>query len=137
MRAQIKNIMIGTFAAILSVTCIGSSVFHISFSFPSSTPREVLQVEESTNVEPRLYRFGDDVIRVWPISFSAPEETWVPVVQYKVKGFANLIPGNVSTYIYHDEDAYFQEYRYATFQDRKYFSISGFFRQAVNVRSHP
>ena len=48
-----------------------------------------------------------------PISFSAPEELWQPVVSFKTEGFAPVIPGNASTYIFDDEDAYHKSYRYA------------------------
>ncbi len=48
-----------------------------------------------------------------PISFSAPEELWQPVVSYKTEGFAPVIPGNASTYTFDDEDGYHKSYRYA------------------------
>ena len=34
------------------------------------------------------------------------EELWRPVMSYKREGFASVIPGNASTYIFDDEDAY-------------------------------
>jgi len=55
---------------------------------------------------------GDYIVRR-PISFSAPEELWQPVVSYKTHGFAAVIPGNASTYEFDDEDAYHKSYKYA------------------------
>ncbi len=54
---------------------------------------------------------GDLIVRR-PISFSAPEELWQPVVSYKTHGFAAVIPGNMSTYTFEDEEAYLKSYRY-------------------------
>ncbi|OUS41792.1 hypothetical protein BE221DRAFT_142583 [Ostreococcus tauri] len=52
---------------------------------------------------------------VWPISFSAPETMWVPVVPVKEEDFATIIPGNLSTYVYNDELSYYGGYRIAKF----------------------
>ena len=49
-----------------------------------------------------------------PISLSAPEDLWQPVVSYKTSGFAPSIPGNSSTYAFEDEDAYHESYRYVS-----------------------
>ena len=68
-------------------------------------------IPELMTVTPATYRFANDVITIWPISFSAPEELWVPVVQYKEEGFAHIIPGNASTYNYKEESAYYEGYR--------------------------
>lgn len=54
---------------------------------------------------------GLDII-VRPISFSAPEEIWEAVVTYKMQKFAQVIPGNKSTYHFTDEDEYRKSYRY-------------------------
>ena len=62
-------------------------------------------------LKPAIYHRRGKLITVWPISFSAPEEMWVPVVSQKSRGFAVIIPGNLSTYIYEDEDTYYKGYR--------------------------
>ena len=62
-------------------------------------------------VTPKKYVYGNEEFYVWPISFSAPEEVWVPVVPYKTEGFATIIPGNTSTYVYDDEKSYYEGYR--------------------------
>lgn len=63
-------------------------------------------------VEPAVYSSSSapDVV-VWPISFSAPETTWIPVVPAKKVNFATIIPGNLSTYVYDDEISYYEGYR--------------------------
>ena len=63
-------------------------------------------------VKPAYHHLQGKVMTVWPISFSAPEEMWVPVVSPKSRGFAAIIPGNISTYIYEDEDSYYDGYRW-------------------------
>ena len=67
-------------------------------------------------LNPALHRQNGKLITVWPISFSAPEEIWVPVVRPKTRGFATIIPGNLSTYTYEDEDSYYNGYRWVYFQ---------------------
>ena len=90
-----------------------SSTFVYLSSFTTEFTRVPLKGDTtfSGNVEPMVYTLDGVDVNVWPISFSAPEELWVPVVQLKTKGFAHVVPGNKNTYIFNDEDAYFQDYR--------------------------
>lgn len=52
---------------------------------------------------------------VYPISFSIPEEKIVKEVPDKTKQFADIIPGNVSTYRFNDEESYYEDYRKSMF----------------------
>lgn len=71
-----------------------------------------------TNSILKAKRDGSDII-VRPISFSAPEEIWEPVVSYKVLKFGEVIPGNESTYQFTDEAEYRKSYRYLPFTSPK------------------
>lgn len=55
---------------------------------------------------------------VYPISFSIPEEKVVSSIPQKELDFAPLIPGDLSTYIYNDEETYRQDYQ------RSYFAFT-------------
>ena len=98
-------------------------------TYMNSTPTETLRTDDSRAEESVLdeqesataldvqvvtiqSNNGDLIVRR-PISFSAPEELWQPVVSYKTHGFAAVIPGNTSTYEFDDEDVYRESYRYA------------------------
>ena len=52
---------------------------------------------------------------VYPISFSIPESKIVSTLQNKTKLISNLIPGNISTYIYNTEEEYYNEYKSSLF----------------------
>lgn len=52
---------------------------------------------------------------VSPISFSIPESKIVQCVPDKTKTFAHIIPGDTSTYIFTQEDAYYRDYQAAVF----------------------
>ena len=68
-----------------------------------------------TNRVSKSKKDGSDII-VRPISFSAPQEIWEPVVSYKELKFGEVIPGNKSTYQFTDEVEYRKSYRYLSFQ---------------------
>lgn len=53
-----------------------------------------------------------------PISFSIPESKIVQAIPEKDLDFAPLIPGDLTTYIYDEEDAYYKDYQ------RSYFAIT-------------
>ena len=53
------------------------------------------------------------MLALHPISNSLPDELFVDSVPEKTSAFAENIPGNKSTYIYHEEDAYLDHYRRA------------------------
>jgi len=65
------------------------------------------------------YSIGDRVVDVWPISFSAPEDIWVPVVPVKGRAFATIIPGNMATYTFEDETSYYEGYRFVFFSPER------------------
>ena len=52
---------------------------------------------------------------VYPITFSVPESKIVTGIQHKTKLLSNLIPGNISTYIYNTEEQYYNEYKSSLF----------------------
>lgn len=96
---------------VLALTLLGATTWEYSRGSNSFAVPKYDERVNSTSVEPRVYHFFHETIRVWPISFSAPEDIWVPVVQYKIRGFGHIIPGNQSTYIYDSEESYYQDYR--------------------------
>jgi hypothetical protein len=49
------------------------------------------------------------------MSFSIPESKIVDTVPPKTKTFAHIVPGDLSTYIFREEDAYRQDYQTAVF----------------------
>lgn len=57
----------------------------------------------------------------FPICFSVSEKKIVSEIPHKDKDFAHIIPGNQSTYIYHDEESYYRDYQrsYFAFTRRK------------------
>jgi hypothetical protein len=52
---------------------------------------------------------------IYPITFSIPEEKVVADIQPKTKLISNLIPGQMSTYIYNNEADYYAEYSMSVF----------------------
>jgi hypothetical protein len=52
---------------------------------------------------------------VYPIGFSIPESKLVSEVPPKTKRISDLIPGNLSTYIYQTESDYYTEYKTSVF----------------------
>lgn len=52
---------------------------------------------------------------VYPITFSIPECKIVTGILHKTKLMSNLIPGNISTYIYNTEEEYYNEYKSSLF----------------------
>ena len=54
-----------------------------------------------------------DLTRARPINFAIPEELIIPDVPNKSREYANLIPGDMSTYIYNTEDEYKNGYQEA------------------------
>jgi hypothetical protein len=52
---------------------------------------------------------------VYPISFSIPESKVVSEVPAKTKRFAHIIPGDSSTYIFREEQAYSKDYQDSLF----------------------
>lgn len=52
---------------------------------------------------------------VYPITFSIPECKIVDCIPNKTKFLSNLIPGNLSTYIYNTEEEYYNEYKSSLF----------------------
>jgi hypothetical protein len=52
---------------------------------------------------------------VFPITFSIPNSKIVDNIPKKTKILSNLIPGNISTYIYQNESDYYNEYRSSFF----------------------
>lgn len=55
---------------------------------------------------------------VFPLEFCIPEVKIVKEIPKKDRDFAPLIPGNKNTYIYNDENTYYQDYQ------RSYFAIT-------------
>lgn len=53
--------------------------------------------------------------RLHPITFSIPECKIIDTIQLKTKFVSNLIPGNMSTYIYKTEEEYYDEYKKSCF----------------------
>ena len=51
----------------------------------------------------------------YPISFSIPEENIVNDIPNKTKFQSNLIPGDLSTYIYKSKESYYKEYQNSLF----------------------
>ena len=99
-------------ALVFAFVFVLSSTIYLC-SFTTEYTRVPLKADTifSGNVEPMVYTLDGVDVNVWPISFSAPEELWVPVVQLKTKGFAHVVTGNEATYVFNDEDAYLQDYR--------------------------
>lgn len=54
----------------------------------------------------------------FPICFSVSETKMVSEIPHKDKDFASIIPGNISTYIYNDEESYYRDYQ------RSYFALT-------------
>ena len=52
---------------------------------------------------------------IYPIGFSIPAEKIVSSVGAKAKIYSSLVPGVLSSYIYNDEDSYYNEYRQSIF----------------------
>ena len=52
---------------------------------------------------------------LYPISFSIPEEKIITYIPTKTKILSDLIPGKISTYIYNNEEDYYNEYRKSFF----------------------
>ena len=52
---------------------------------------------------------------VYPITFSIPECKIVDCIPNKTKLLSNLIPGDLSTYIYNTEEEYYNEYKSSLF----------------------
>ena len=52
---------------------------------------------------------------IYPISFSIPEENIINDIQKKIKFQSNLIPGDLSTYIYDSKESYNKEYQNSLF----------------------
>jgi len=89
--------------------------FHVDTDADSDSSSQVTASAKkppAVAVEPVVYSSSNspDVV-VWPISFSAPETTWIPVVPAKNVDFATIIPGNLNTYVYDDELSYYEGYR--------------------------
>ena len=89
--------------------------FHVDTDADSDSSSQVTASAKkppAVAVEPAVYSSSNspDVV-VWPISFSAPETTWIPVVPAKNVDFATIIPGNLNTYVYDDELSYYEGYR--------------------------
>jgi hypothetical protein len=52
---------------------------------------------------------------IYPISFSIPESKIVNAVPTKIKRFADIIPGDLKTYIYNTEKEYYKDYQDSLF----------------------
>ena len=52
---------------------------------------------------------------IFPITFSIPDEKIINVIPIKRKIISNLIPGQINTYIYDNEEDYYNEYRQSLF----------------------
>lgn len=52
---------------------------------------------------------------IYPISFSIPECKILKTPKTKVKDFATIIPGDMSTYIFNDEKSYYEDYAVSIF----------------------
>lgn len=52
---------------------------------------------------------------VYPISFSIPESKITNSLPLKSKTFAHIVPGDTSTYIFQEEDAYYNDYQSSVF----------------------
>ena len=52
---------------------------------------------------------------LFPITFSIPKEKICDISIQKTKILSNLIPGNVTTYIYNTEQEYYNEYQQSYF----------------------
>lgn len=56
---------------------------------------------------------------IFPIGFSIPECKIVKSPHIKTKLFADIIPGNKNTYIYNDEESYYNDYQSSIFGKTK------------------
>ncbi len=50
-----------------------------------------------------------------PISFAVPEELILKTVPQKQKTMAHIVPGKISTYIYNDQQSYYEDYALSKF----------------------
>ena len=69
-------------------------------------------VAAATSV-PTVYLVEGVPVAVHPISNSLPDALFVPHVPHKSHSFATCIPGNKSTYLFHEEATYLEHYRRA------------------------
>jgi len=56
-----------------------------------------------------------DLDKANPLYFAIPEELILSEVPHKVKEYATIIPGDLSTYIYDDEESYYKGYQESYF----------------------
>lgn len=70
------------------------------------------EYDNSTDV---YYKPISNYIFLYPITFSIPEEKITSIVYKKTKMISNLIPGDISTYIYNNETEYYNEYKQSMF----------------------
>jgi hypothetical protein len=49
------------------------------------------------------------------IGFSIPESKIIEALPRKTKQFAHIVPGDLSTYIFHDEESYYKDYQTSVF----------------------
>ena len=52
---------------------------------------------------------------IFPITFAIPEEKIVDYIKIKTKILAHIIPGDRTTYIFNDEQSYYEDYRTSMF----------------------
>ena len=60
-------------------------------------------------------QFSDAAMNVFPLSYSAPEEIFRLSERPRTKLVADLVPGDRSTYIYDNEEDYYNMYQEARF----------------------
>ena len=112
-------------AAEAATTCSSSEMDNAFWSDPalSSDAREAAQAEAETLVagassavraaasRPTTYSYRGRLIHVYALSNSIPDHAFVPMVPAKSRTVATNLPGNASTYAFHDEQSYLDDYR--------------------------
>ena len=108
-----------------------NSKFLLGLSSLNYKQKDVIIIdgEDNQNIDGDMSLFGtyykrefsDEFINwnIKPINFCIPKELIVNSVPNKEKDYANIIPGDKSTYIYTEENPYFEDYQ------KSYFGVTG------------
>ncbi len=67
------------------------------------------------NINEEFDLLSIDNNKLFPITYSIPEEKIVNKIPYKTKMLSDLIPGKTDTYIYNNETDYYNEYKSSYF----------------------
>jgi hypothetical protein len=80
--------------------------------------------EDDQSIKEHLLSYGtyfkrellsSDLNKAYPLYFAIPEEIIVNNVQQKSKDYATIIPGDISTYVYDNEQDYYNDYQQSYF----------------------